>query len=160
MAKFIEQFMDPGIETDHEWTPEKCKELHKERLTRACAVFAHALHIPRRLGSDANPRELAADKRVIKQVLSRYRMYLGQWGGDPADYEELMQHDATTHQEGAQLDLASYWRDAGAYLGNQLRHTATQALRNGYKKEGNSFCNRLVNELNIVGDILYDPEDQ
>jgi len=154
MGRFLEQFNDPGLEIDLGWDPEKYAEQTKERLVAQAAMALHAHAVPRRLGGDATRDELAADKKISRQVQQRTETALKNWGGQPADVTEFAQTDEERHRKGAQVDWPTWYLQYKATMQRELRIVATSALRTGHLKVGNQYVNRLFNELGTMDQIL------
>jgi hypothetical protein len=170
MPAFLEQFVDQGLAPDPEWTPEQEEATQQARLEKLCLITLHAKSIKRRLGGDASPAELTADKKLAKQVHNRFATCYGFYG-EPNDTNtiEALYAEAETDEnqelwqevtrEGAQIDWAKFWLNHALYLKTHIRIVATNAYKLGKKKDGNRLCNRLKNEYEMLNDILG-PVDQ
>ena len=173
MGSFLDQFLDVGVHIEPgAWNATTEVEEQRKRLLDECVSALHAKSMKRRLGQEASPQELSADKKIGKMAYNRLLTAFLTWGGDEADVTEAYQeavrfadpevHDeADTHElivKGAQMDWDKMWEEKKAYLKLHVRFVANNAVANNDRKSGNKFANRLVNEYNSLGDI-FDPVD-
>lgn len=157
MSTFLERWFDPALSTPNALLVDEIEEHHRTRLAEQGAMAFYAQEVPRRL-SDATPAELAEDKKTCRKVRARSLTMLRTWGGTDADMEEAIQH-ATPElkRQGNQVIWANWWADHKAKLQACLTEYATTAIKTGELKAGNRFCNRILNELNTLGQI-FEPE--
>lgn len=150
---FLSRWDDPALTTPENWDTTTYIENHKVRIIANAALAFFASEVPRRL-TDATPAELAADKRLSRKTCARLKTSLISWGGQPADVEELIQLRPTKLQrQGVQVIWPNWWSEHKAQLQKELTFAATTAIRTGRLKDGNRFCNRMLNELNMLGQI-------
>jgi hypothetical protein len=151
MGKFLNQWNDPGFEPSPNWDPTEYAKQQMERLINLHRMAAHAAEIPRRL-SDAEPFELAQDKQLSRKIRTRSASLATIWGAtiNKEDYKS----DEQAHILGAQVIWPDWWSTHKAHMQNELRETATTCIRTGQEKVGNQYCNRLLNELNVLGQLF------
>jgi hypothetical protein len=151
MGKFLNQWNDSGYQPAEDWDPTVYENEQQARLIAIYNMASHAADIPRRL-SDADPDELAADKQLSRKIRTRTATLAVIWGAtiNAEDYTS----DTEAHTKGAQVIWPNWWADHKARMQNELRIVATTALKTGQEKVGNKFCNRLLNELNTIGQLF------
>lgn len=156
--KYLDQFLDTSRPKDPEWSPESFRAKHLERCENFCDVLSQALSIPRRLGGDASPAELAADKKVLKRLLNRYRgnvsRWEGEWSPDNAASNAVLSFSEGTSTTPATFDAEECWTYLKPYLLSELGYAASQAKFHGSSKIGNKFCARLFNEYAAFADAI------
>lgn len=151
MSTFLEQWNNPDLDVPLDWDPNEEGIKQRERLVNQAvtAMFSHGM---KRRIPDATPEELATDKRRSKVIYHRSVTSLRMWEGEPADVDEKFDENPDVlRQAGAQVIWENWWEHQKQFLRNELQRIATTALRTGQFKAGNRFCNRLLNELNILG---------
>lgn len=158
MGSFLEQFNDPGLQVDMLWTPEQEVRKQIARLKAQAAMAGYALEVPRRLQGpeQASALALAEDKRISRKLQGRCNGFAAQWEDD-ADADDFLE-TTNNHDElkalGAQVHWPDWWADNKTHLQAELRRIATHALKTGHIKTGNRFCNRIVNELAQIEQIV------
>lgn len=159
MGRYAEQYLDTGLELDMAWTHELEAEQQRERLVRLAVMAMHAGQMPRRLGGDATPLELRADKRAHRQVLARLTSVYRLWGGQPADiteryHRELENEGSELISAAAQVDWEQWWAANKPKHQEHARRIATHALKLTDRKTANRLIHRLEVEWYTLDDIL------
>lgn len=154
MPSFLERWNDAGLEVDMGWDPSAYALTQRERISNLALMASHAAEVPRRLGQDATPEELRVDKLISRRVYTRAMSSLINWGTQEVDQGQSAAELEELHRAGAQVIWSKWWEEYRAQMEQELRLVATTALKTGHLKAGNSFCNRLLNELNIMGQLF------
>jgi hypothetical protein len=152
---FLDQFLDGALPTPGEWTPQQETEAATERLQREMTIVHCAMMMKRRLGGDASPQELSADKKIAKMVFNRLLTIYETWGGDKEGaLDAVLAPGEEEKAEGAQINWNEFWEAKKGFLKAQVRTMAGNAVANNDRKNGNRFANRYTNEYNSIGDVL------
>lgn len=151
-AKYLDEYIDPIMEIEPDWTEENEADEQTARLTEISALATLAKEIPRRLGGDATTPELKEDKVLCRRIKKRAETALRVWGGEPADVTEYLaaieqDPDAAKelHIRAAQVDWSNWWADEKVFLQNRARFVANHAL----KLQNRKLANRLVNHFEL-----------
>jgi hypothetical protein len=180
MGTFLDQFLDTvQVEPGH-WQARDEEQTQQTRLLCELVSVRHAMEMKRRLGPDASPPELSADKKIAKMVYNRLLTAYETWGADPTnaddvynlakqaereewEEEEMQMEEVFNLKEvdlpelliqGAQIDWDAWWQAKKAFLRQHVRFVANNAVANNDRKNGNRFANRFANEYNSIGDVL------
>lgn len=160
--RFLEQFKDDGLPHDPSWTPDGERSRQLDRLVHPAAVAMLCAEWSGRLAENQYTRQQRSmDKKISRRVTARLTQAIITWGGDAgmvAEYQQL--HVDEIRKEAAILDWSKWWADHKVHVTACLRHVATQAVKNGYIKDGNSFCNALSNEYRSLDDVLGNLPEQ
>lgn len=155
MGSFLNRWDDPGYDPPSDWDPDLYAEQQAKRLVALACMAAEASNVKHRLGPDASREELAADKKRSKRMYSSFSQFARQWGADDDDFAAHQAQNAEDIKiKGAQVDWEKFQSNNKSFIQNELRQVATTCIRNGTLKLGNSFCNRLLNEVNVVANVL------
>lgn len=151
--RYIDQYIDNGLEPEPVFTVEELDgltEKHCERLAREIALGNLVLAHKRRLGHDATPRELAADRSFAKRYRYGAENLLESWNVSPKRIRELVkaaERTETTKIAAAQVNWHEHIVNLCAYLRHEMRFVATNANYHNLVKEGSKLILRLENEL-------------
>lgn len=128
------------VERDPEWTLEGFREERRQRVSEVRAMALAAERIPRRLGGDATPAELALDKRRARRVAWAMTTAYRAWGGDPG---ELPAPDPAARSAGATVDWERFGEEWSRETDRARAVVAVQAVASGVRGEGNRAIHRL-----------------
>lgn len=166
--KFLDRFVDPGLELDDEWQPTDETIKQCERLAKGVALMELVRDHPGRLPETAGRERRKADKLNAKRVQARLLNGLKQWW--PKDDENREESVRTTidnwkqhediSREAAQLQWPQWWQVHKVELSNLMRFIATHARAKSKEKEGNSMLNRLSNEYQTLDEVLGNLQTQ
>lgn len=112
------------------------------RLYELSGIAAWASVVPRRLGPDATAAELAADKRLCRQIAHVADRMAKLWG-DPGT------RNLNTHEikmSGSAVIWSDWWSSHQAYLDQRRHYVATWAIKNRMIKMGNKYVSWLNQE--------------
>lgn len=153
MTPLLTDLQDPALEIPADTTTESIAKEEVERLARLTAVAATSVSIPRRLGADASPEELAIDKRRGRRVTHALAQCLGAWNGGP--FGDLPETEAI-RQDAAIMLWDRWWEEHQVWLGNRLCFIATWAKKteNGDERWAKSAVVKLTNEQRWVSYAL------
>lgn len=151
--KFLDQWVDEGLEVEPGWSPEDEATRQLERLVPATAVALLVRDHPGRMPESAGRIARKNDKLTARRVYSRLLMYTLQWGGTT---QEVHTQTLTSEcrQQAAQLDWSKWWQTHRSTLELNMRKVATQAKKNGHLRAGNRYLNRLSNEYRALDEVL------
>lgn len=155
MSNFLERWNDTGIRVNESWDPEQYEKEQRTRLACLNIMAAHAEQVPRRL-TDATSEELSMDKLLSRKIKTRAISSLLNWnaGSDEVSETPTAKQIEELQKEGAQVIWPMWWENHKAYIEKELRVVATTCIKLGETKIGNRFANRLLNELNIFGQLF------
>lgn len=122
---------------------EELERRQRDRLNRALATVLITSQIPRRLGSDASPEELAMDKKRSRRVAHALRQSLLSW-----QKKIELQVDDEIRRDGAQLNWDKWSTKFLTDLRLQMSCVATWAVAKEDEDWGKSALVRLKNEEN------------
>jgi hypothetical protein len=168
--KFIDQFVDPGMDIDINWSPKYEIERQITRLSRDVALMELVRDHPGRIPESAGRERRKADKKYARQARARAATWLREWyvirdGRDKlleSDMEKRIQEakqDDELKMQAAQLRWATWWQEYRVTLTATMRRVATQAKHAGFsqrslKKQGNQMLNKLSNEWRVYDDVF------
>lgn len=112
------------------------------------AALSWALTIPRRLGGDATPDQLAADKKYLRKCLHVVNTAIKNWcriTGDEPDQELSGRGDVKT--AGAQLVVSGWLRTQIDLAETRRGRLVTQAIQTGNRKFANQAASYLSDHL-------------
>lgn len=148
---YLEQWVSGEIQADQNFTTDEYELTQRARVTNAAAVSLLAHEIPRRLGQEATPAMLSADKKVTKKLYHRWLGFIMQWGGEEADIAEAIAADEEElRRVAAQMDHPADLLAFTEYMNRQISYVAVNALHHDQRKWGNRIVARLYNELAVV----------
>lgn len=149
MGSFLTAFLDLSLPVSEGESQTSLARAEQERLAHLLAIATHAQTIPRRLGGEASPDELADDKRRGKRVEHVAGQLLTAWGGRPSNYA----HDV--NREAAQVNWQRWWQEHETWLLNRQRYLATWCHKcDGDEKWTKSAITRLQNEIKWISYAL------
>lgn len=159
-STFVEQWLDSAYPLDNEWDPEQFAVKQRERIILNIIIAEAAHAIPRRLGADATPPELAKDKKLNKRLRARWISILHLWEGQPADVEEYKQHHQDSLQSLNTVAMQRNWHEFMAgyvvEMRDLLANAANNAVNKGENRTANRYCNRLLNELTQIHQLYQE----
>jgi hypothetical protein len=124
-----------------------------DRVGRALAVVTVAGAIPRRLGQDADSKELALDKKRAKRVAHVLKQSFSFWSSKT---DKLPLADETIKIAGAQLIWESFELAHRSELELRIRTISTWAVRTEDVSWGRTAVMSLENELRFLAYALRD----
>lgn len=139
---FIERYFDSGLTLPSHLDRGIISKQEVERILRRLSIVTLAEAIPRRLGADAGPRELADDKQRARRVRYALEKSLGSWD---------RRHSRLPLDDEIRLNAVHLiWEAWGPshlteILGS-MRFVATYAVRFDDVKWSNQALHRLDNE--------------
>jgi hypothetical protein len=125
---FLAELHDPELDVPSGITAARITTEEKERLTRMTAVASLAVAIPRRVGSDATPEELAIDKKRARRVKHALEQCLFAW--EETKDVKLPENDVL-RQEAATIVWESWWEEHQVYLESRVRLVVTWTYKTG-----------------------------
>lgn len=144
----LTELRDPALEVPEGLTPEKIGEEEVERLARMTAIATIAVGIPRRLGEDASPEEMAIDKKRGRRVSHALGQCLSDWNGKKP--HELPSSDELRTDAATVLWLP-WWDEHQVFLQSRLHFIATWQIKTGdHEKFAKSAVVRYTNEIRWV----------
>lgn len=122
---FLLQWYDPDLAIKDGETKDAINKEEVERLATLywIAITAHA--IPRRVGSEANQDELAADKQRCRRVAHAAEQLVLMWSGR----KTVPTISADITRQAAQVNWEAWWAEHSVWLANRLRYIATWAQK-------------------------------
>lgn len=151
-VKKVEQYAS-GYRKAKGWTATGQAEEEMDRLAYGINVAASAVAVPRRLGPDATPEELAADKKLAKGILHRLRELLRLWQDlatvDAAEAEP----DEDAAAEGARVDWEEWSEDWTADLIQRRGEVAASTVEDE-PELGNRLCHLYDRELHQISEVI------
>lgn len=162
MPKFLEQWCDPHykVPAPDDWGQWEAQQL--ERLRDTIIMARHAHSIPRRIGGDATPRQLATDKRFSKRLTTRCLRIAQTYGATLDELDDYMLNGPPNELEllrakGAQVDWETWFTEEyaparRADLVFVASHTFGQNKQ--LAKLGNRLAMLLFNELTQINQIF------
>lgn len=165
MPNFLERWFDAQLELPEGFNFADFEQEQIERLQKQSLMALAAKAVPRRLGGDASPAELAQDKEICKKLYTRTASAARNWKASvPTDATLLdAQGDEGSGEEmevvrqGVQVVWKDWLAEYVAHMQRFLSCVATHAVKEDEIKFGNQICNRLLNELNTIG-AIFPPE--
>ena len=143
---YLEKHYDPNLRLPRNATRESLERRQVDRITRALAVISFASEIPRRLGADADSKELAEDKKRARRTAHALANALAPWVRDKIDLKDSDE----IRREGAQLVWASFGEAHLNAVRGELRILSSWAVRSDELRWGRSAVVKLENELRWV----------
>jgi hypothetical protein len=140
MSSYLAHWYDPELKVADTETVDDITKAEIERLVKLLAVAQAAGSIPRRLGGDASPTDLALDKRRAKRIGHVAAQLLGSWSGKT----KLPPAPAVT-REAATVDWKQWWAEHRIWLMNRQRYIATWCLK--YEADA-KWCKSALVKLN------------
>jgi hypothetical protein len=124
---FLAGLHDPDLDVPPGITAARVTEEEVERLTRMTAVAVLAAAIPRRVGADATPEELALDKKRARRVRHALEQCLQGWAGElPA----LPVNDVL-RTEAAKINWEQWWAEHQVWLDGRVKLVVTWCYKTG-----------------------------
>lgn len=153
MTPLLTDLHDPALEIPADTTTESIVKEEVERLARLTAIMGTTVTIPRRLGADASPEELAVDKKRGRRVTHALAQCLGAWNGGPFGY---LPETEAIRQESAVLLWGHWWEEHQVWLGGRLCFIATWARKSEVSDErwAKSAVVKLQNEQRWIAYAL------
>jgi len=152
VSLYLGRYYDPALDISEIVNREELERRQIERLVYALAVAGIAGAIPRRLGGDATPEELAIDKKRARRVCHVLSQSLKQW----TKKIPKLPIDNSIRNEGATI-IWPEWRDAHlATVAGERRIVATFAVQREDEKWGKAAIVRLDNEYGWMNYALRD----
>lgn len=125
-------YIDPTVDTTG-LTKERLQELHGLRLRGIEALARAAGNAKRRLGPDATPAQLAADKKLCRSLAHRFMQLRGMWLQD--DWSKALRMVSMADPSVAVGDAGVVWerfaRDELERVNRSLREVATWGVKAG-----------------------------
>lgn len=150
MASYLARHFDPALEVPPAGSRAELEAAQIDRLRRSLSVIIICGSIPRRLGGDATPEELALDKKRARRVAHALNQSLKGWTKKKTE----LPADDQIRQEGAQIIWETWGEAHLADLGTHLRILATWAVTHGEEAWGKSAVVKLENEINWLSYAL------
>jgi hypothetical protein len=144
-GRYVEGLVDPeakaldlGDLMEDKW--EEIVSIHK--------ALKWALVIPRRLGGDATPQELAEDKKVLKKLIYLYSQLVERWSVQGIYLQRPDDQPSKANQTlGAQVRFPE-WIDAQMQkVEKDKREMATAATQKGDRRSANKVVAALEQEF-------------
>lgn len=152
MSSYLARHFDPALDVGGVGSREILEGEQVERIKRALSVILVCGSIPRRLGGDATPEELALDKKRARRTAHALKQSLHSWRKRPGE----LPIDDQVRTEGAQMKWEPWGEAHTMTLNNQLRVVSTYAITSGEEDWGKSAVVRLENEVNWISYALRD----
>lgn len=152
-GRFLDDFIDDGLEVDEAWSPEVERVRQVARLRRAVATMVVARGTPRRLGGSASDAELRTDRLTINRVGGRLSNSLIAWAGGGVDVTDE-RDDPDVRCEGAQIIWERWWHEHRRRVEVEAYRIGTTTKCLGFRKDGNVMVMRLVNEMRSLDEVL------
>lgn len=141
VSSFLMQWHDPGLTVNEEDTADSLVQEERQRLAKMLAVAEAAQTVPRRLGADATPDELAADKRRSRRIAHVARQCATAWG-------KIVSITGDVSREAAQVNWSQWWETHKTWLINRIKYIVAWAQKTGAdEKWTKSTVVKLTNEL-------------
>jgi hypothetical protein len=160
MGKFLDQWYSASTSTEETFDADAFAQERMKQLTHALLMGHFAMSIPRRLGGDATPDELADDKRFSKTLRNRLLSSLRQWDSEAELTLDDVLEDTpdglleAARVAGAQVDWHAWFKSFAKDGRKQLSILAAYATEGKVNaKLANSYGQRIYNELNVVNAI-------
>lgn len=120
-VSFLLAYIDPAMEVPATETQEHINKVETERVVSMLTIAITAQDMPRRLGTEATPEELAADKSRNKRVAHVATQLLKGWqpgmnGNKPTE---------NVRREAASVDWKKWLIEHETFLINRCRYVAT-----------------------------------
>jgi hypothetical protein len=172
--RILKQYADDTFNPPTDWSTGGLAMSELQRLRRVALMAAVAAQFPRRLGPDALAFELAADKKLSRQIgFNAYRCwqqlvsYKGLLTEDelppmlspPETWRETMkaaQSDDNARKEGAVVLWKPWWAGARGALVGRRAALATYAIKAGCVLWGTRIVSSITAELNYVSIAFED----
>lgn len=162
-GKMYERWIDANQTTDDSFDLEAWTAYQCERLMDIAVMAQMVVDIPRRLGADATPQDLARDKRFAKKLRNQIiGVAEGQWREEHArkEYKGLIDNPVgprfdRLRQEAAQVD----WSEWVPAIIRDLRIGATYIATQLHLRKQGKLANKMVHRFEVeIGLInqLYD----
>jgi hypothetical protein len=150
---YLETFYDSGIVLPDYIDRRQITYHEVDRIERAFSIVVYAGSIPRRLGQEAEPDELALDKKRAKRVAHALIQSSRGWQtrGEPK-----MLTDENIRLLGVHLNWEAFGPAHMTTVKERLRVVATYAIKQDDLRWGRSAVTRLENELKWVSYALRD----
>lgn len=147
---YLTTYFDPALPVRAEDTEASISRAEQERLAKLMSVAVTAQTMPRRLGQESMPEELADDKRRAKRIAHVAAQLLKTWGGT-----SLNGSGADAKREAAIVDWRKWYEEHRIWLVNRQRYIATWVIKTeANEKWGKSALVKLNNELNWIEHAL------
>lgn len=153
MGRYLADLIDTGLPEIQQYDPEEERDKHLQRLANQAAVGFLAEEIPRRLGKDATPLQLARDAQFSKRFGYGAEDMLRAWGVHQKVIDEKILEaleDPQNKRKAAQVDWYEEILSVIAYLRAEMRFNATHGARHRKDKQANKIVLRLENEINTT----------
>lgn len=163
MSKRYERWLDDAAEPDANFNLEVWQETHIESLLNIARMAYYASLIPRRLGENATPPELAFDKKFSRKLKSIILgLISGQWQlaevreefqdtlANPLDPDD--EQDLELRASAATVDWQEWLTGFQEITRLSLRYVAAN-LHGVDPKAANRLCHRLEQEIAQVSDL-------
>lgn len=166
--KFLDRFVDPGLDIDKSWLPSDETVRQCDRLGKAVALMELVRDHPGRLAESKGREIRKADKLNAKRVQARLNNGLKQWWPKDDKNRDANMRVAIVNwkehndvkQQAAQLQWPQWWAEHKVVLQNLMRFVATHAKARGDVKKGNAYLNRLANEYRAIDEVLGNLQTQ
>jgi hypothetical protein len=141
---FLTSYYDPNLTLIEGLTPGKITAEEQRRLSRQVAVIQAAAKIPRRLGPESAPEDMALDKKRCRRVAHALEQPLAKWGGSVNSATDI-------NSDAARLDWPTWTAEQRVYINNRIRYIATMGiLQPGNLSWAKQAVTRLQNELQLI----------
>lgn len=150
MTKYLMRYYDHALKINESDTEASISKAEQERVGKMLSVAVTAQTIPRRLGADATPDELAADKLRARRVAHVAGQLVKAWGG-----AELNGGGADSKREAATVDWSRWMDEHRAWALARQTYIATWCVKQGGDERwAKSAITKLTNEVNWLEHAL------
>lgn len=152
---YLDPYYDADAKYPKTWSAETIIVEEIERLVETEFLATEAADMPRRLGKDATPRQLSADKKVSRSMAHAARMSLRAWATEIATVPTKGSGKSTIVQarqeairvEAARVNWQWFVDDAVSVMMLRCRLVASWAIDNGNRSFGNRAISRYLSEI-------------
>lgn len=174
--KFLDNFVDDGLEVNMAWLPLPEAKTQVERLLPEVAIARLVIHWPGRLPEKAGRDARSSDKNTARRVETRLWTAASRWSIEKTslelpdwkpnkpnkarinrDIDETITFLSKTdeiRQKAAQMDWFTWWQAHREELSMHMRRVATNAKGTGQVKAGNRMLSRFANEFSSLDEVL------
>lgn len=135
-----------------EFDTDRVRDEEVARLIRGGTVAALAAAIPRRLGQDASPAELARDKKLARRMASVCSRVGREW--IDGRFPTYKQPDAEMRAAAAQVDWGEWAEETSEHLERRRTYVATLCKATGQRQFGNRAMHLYQMELDALAYAL------
>src|SRR4051812_18834724 len=129
MPNFLERWFDGQLELPEGFNLTDFEQSQIERLQKQDVMALAAKAVPRGLGGDASPEELARDKEICKKLYTRTASAARNWNASVTDRLSEGVEEGEIRRQGVQVVWKDWLAEYAAHMQRLLSCVATYAVK-------------------------------